>query len=177
MTIEHRISDLFVNATEVAKLCDRELSRRVVYLNRAAVSVNILSQTLGAMETLEREAAPNDLSEDWKSLRIRLRILKARFQAVIAGAVAPQQEAFYLFRSFSSFAKDGDFPIGQSSLSDRLSITQRGAGYVISRFLELGIVRKVAPAKINAWPACYRWLAKETDATKRACNRSGSATE
>jgi len=71
----------------------------------------------------------------------------------------PQREAFMLIRSFSHLAKNGDFPVGQWSLADRLSITQPGAGCVISKLVELGAIKKTADARVNSKPACYRWIA------------------
>jgi DNA-binding MarR family transcriptional regulator len=68
----------------------------------------------------------------------------------------PQREAFLLLRSFSSHAGGADFPIGQSSLADRLSITQPGASYVIARLAELGAIKKTANAVTNSKAARYR---------------------
>jgi hypothetical protein len=70
----------------------------------------------------------------------------------------PQREAFLLIRSFSNLAKGGDFPIAQLSLADRLSISQRGAGWVVSRLVELGAIKKTIATRVNSKSACYRWL-------------------
>jgi hypothetical protein len=73
----------------------------------------------------------------------------------------PQREAFFLLRSFSNHAGGADFPVGQSSLADRLSITQQGASYVIARLEELGAIKKTANASINSKAARYRWIADD----------------
>lgn len=72
----------------------------------------------------------------------------------------PLQEAFVLLRSFSSHAKGGDFPVGQLSLADRISITQRGAGYVIAKLEQLDAIKKTANAVTNSKAARYRWIAQ-----------------
>jgi hypothetical protein len=54
----------------------------------------------------------------------------------------PQREGFMLIRSFANLAKGGDFPVSQSSLADRLSISQPGAGCVISKLIELRAIKK-----------------------------------
>jgi hypothetical protein len=71
----------------------------------------------------------------------------------------PQQEAFMLIRSFARLAKGNDFPLAQLSLADRLSITQPGAGCVISKLVELRTIEKTADARVNSKSACYRWIA------------------
>jgi hypothetical protein len=69
----------------------------------------------------------------------------------------PQQEAFMLCRSFSKFKKE--FPLPQVSLADRLSISQPGAGYVISKLIQAGAIEKVSEAKTHSRSACYTWTA------------------
>src|SRR5262245_33445205 len=54
----------------------------------------------------------------------------------------PQQEAFFLSRSFSNHAGGADFSVGQSSLADRLSITHQGASPLIAGLEELGAIKK-----------------------------------
>jgi TOTE conflict system primase-like protein len=70
----------------------------------------------------------------------------------------PLQEAFLLLRSFSRHAKGADFPVGQSSLADRISITQRGAGYVITKLTQLDAIEKTANAITNSKAARYKWI-------------------
>jgi TOTE conflict system, Archaeo-Eukaryotic Primase domain len=70
----------------------------------------------------------------------------------------PQREGFMLIRSFSHLNKGGDFPIGQSSLADRLCITQPGVRCVISKLIEVGAIEKTMDAQINNKSARYRWL-------------------
>jgi hypothetical protein len=70
----------------------------------------------------------------------------------------PQREGFMLMRSFANLVKGSDFPIGQWSLADRLSITQPGAGCVIAKLTELGAIEKTADARVNRKSARYRWL-------------------
>jgi hypothetical protein len=67
----------------------------------------------------------------------------------------PQREAFLLCRSFAKLKKE--FPLSQSSLADRLGVTQPGAGCVIARLIKLGAIRKTADAKTNRESAYYRW--------------------
>jgi hypothetical protein len=50
-----------------------------------------------------------------------------------------------------------DFPVAQLSLADRLSITQRGAGYVIARLALLGAIDKTANAVTNRKAARFEW--------------------
>jgi hypothetical protein len=71
----------------------------------------------------------------------------------------PQQKAFMLIRSFARLAKGDDFPVAQLSLADRLSITQPGAGCVISKLVELRAIEKTADAHVNSKSARYRWIA------------------
>ena len=73
----------------------------------------------------------------------------------------PQQEAFMLIRSFASLAKGNDFPVAQSSLADRLTITQPGAGCVISKLIDPGVraIAKTMDACVNSKSARYRWIA------------------
>jgi DNA-binding MarR family transcriptional regulator len=73
----------------------------------------------------------------------------------------PQREAFSLLRSFSNHAGGADFPVGQSSLADRLSITQQGASCVIGRLEELRAIDKTANAVTNSKAARYRWIAND----------------
>jgi TOTE conflict system, Archaeo-Eukaryotic Primase domain len=69
----------------------------------------------------------------------------------------PQREAFLLCRSFATLKKE--FPVPQSSLADRIGLTQQGAGYVIARLIKVGAIRKTAEAKTNRQSAYYRWNA------------------
>jgi len=70
----------------------------------------------------------------------------------------PLREAFLLLRSFSSHASRFDFPIAQLSLADRLSISQRGASYVIARLAELAAIEKTANSVTNSKAARYKWI-------------------
>jgi hypothetical protein len=67
----------------------------------------------------------------------------------------PQREAFLLCRSFATLKKE--FPLPQSSLADRIGVTQQGAGYVIARLIKIGAIRKTADAKTNSRSAYYKW--------------------
>jgi DNA-binding MarR family transcriptional regulator len=71
----------------------------------------------------------------------------------------PQREAFMLIRSFARLAKGNDFPVAQWSLADRLTITQPGAGCVISKLEALGAIKKTMDARVNNKSARYRWTA------------------
>lgn len=72
----------------------------------------------------------------------------------------PQQEAFCLLRSFSRFAKGAEFPVGQSSLADRLSISQPWASCILGRFVGLGVLQKVELARANR-SIRYLWIANQ----------------
>jgi hypothetical protein len=67
----------------------------------------------------------------------------------------PQREAFLLCRSFAALKKE--FPLSQSSLADRLAVTQQGAGYVIAKLIKAGAIKKTVDAKTNRESACYKW--------------------
>jgi hypothetical protein len=71
----------------------------------------------------------------------------------------PQQEAFFIVRSFALLGKGQDFPVAQLSLADRLGVTQQGAGYVIEKLIGLGAIKKMADARINSKSATYHWTA------------------
>jgi hypothetical protein len=73
----------------------------------------------------------------------------------------PQQEAFFIIRSFAKTRRWEDFSIAQASLADRLSISQQGAGCVIERMISLQAIKKTAQARINSKPATYRWTAND----------------
>ena len=67
----------------------------------------------------------------------------------------PQREAFLLCRSFAELKKE--FPLSQSSLADRVGVTQQGAGYVIEKLISVGAIEKTADAKTNLKSAYYKW--------------------
>jgi hypothetical protein len=67
-----------------------------------------------------------------------------------------QREAFFLCRAFAKFKNE--FPLSQASLADRLSATCQGAGCVIARLIEVGVIKKTAEAKPHSRSACYRWI-------------------
>src|SRR5262249_53489867 len=75
----------------------------------------------------------------------------------------PQQEAFFIIRSFANLRSSDDFPVAQLSLADRLSITQPGAGCVIEKLSELKAIKRTAKARINSRPALYRWIANQDE--------------
>ena len=68
-----------------------------------------------------------------------------------------QHEGFFLCRSF--WSGKSEFPISLASLADRQSLTKTGAGYVINRLSDLGVIRKTADAKPNSRSAHYEWTA------------------
>jgi DNA-binding MarR family transcriptional regulator len=71
----------------------------------------------------------------------------------------PQQEAFLLIRAFAHLHKGNDFPVAQSSLADRIGVTQPGAKKIIEKLIELKAVVKTADARVNSRPAFYHWTA------------------
>jgi TOTE conflict system, Archaeo-Eukaryotic Primase domain len=100
-----------------------------------------------------------EFRDAWRSIRAKEeRRLTDSERGVFAKLqTEPQREAFSLCRSFAKFKTE--FPLSQLSLADRLSLTQRGAGYVVERLIALGAIRKTADAKTNRKSACYRWTA------------------
>jgi hypothetical protein len=77
----------------------------------------------------------------------------------------PQREGFFLCRSFAKFKTN--FPLSQRSFGDRLSITQRGAGYVIAQLVEAASIKLTIPAKTNSSSACYAWIAGTPEKRKQ----------
>jgi hypothetical protein len=67
-----------------------------------------------------------------------------------------QQREAFLCRSFAKL--NSEFPLSQASLADRLSATCQGAGCVIARLIEVGVIKKTAEAKPHSRSACYRWI-------------------
>jgi hypothetical protein len=75
----------------------------------------------------------------------------------------PQREAFFIIRSFAHFYSGDDFPVAQVSLADRLNISQRGAGCVIEKLIELKAIKQTAKARINSRSARYHWIANQDE--------------
>ena len=71
----------------------------------------------------------------------------------------PQQEAFFIIRSFAHLRAGDDFPVAQLSLADRLSITQPGARGVIQKLIAVKAIRQTAKARIHSQSAQYCWIA------------------
>jgi hypothetical protein len=129
----------------------RQLSERIV---RQHYDLHRENVTTPVKEHMREFAAAWDsfLSKAMKSLSVSERRI---FDQLNTG---PQREGFMLIRSFANLAKSGDFPVSQSSLGDRLSITQPGAGCVISKLVELGAIEKTVAVYVNIRSARYRWL-------------------
>jgi hypothetical protein len=137
---------------ELSHKFGRELSEQIIRqhyeLNEKKVSTPLkehLREFAGAWDSF--------LSNAIKSLSASERRI---FDQLNTGS---QQEAFMLIRSFARLAKGNDFPVAQLSLADRLSITQPGAGCVISKLVELRAIEKTMNACVNSKSARYRWIA------------------
>jgi hypothetical protein len=76
----------------------------------------------------------------------------------------PQREALLLCQSFAKLNKE--FPLSQSSLADRIGLTQQGAGYVIAKLISLDAINRTAAAKTNRESAYYVWTANEATRAK-----------
>ena len=83
----------------------------------------------------------------------------------------PQREAFLLCRSFTKLKPE--FPLSQSSLADRVGVTQQGAGGVIEKLISVSAIEKTADAKTNRRSAGYVWIANEATHAK---SRPGGLT-
>jgi hypothetical protein len=80
---------------------------------------------------------------------------RERFDKLHADA---HREAFFLCRSFAKL--NSEFPLSRASFADRLSLTPPGAGYVIDRLIEVGVIKKIAETRPHSRSACYRWADK-----------------
>jgi len=76
----------------------------------------------------------------------------------------PQREAFLLCRSFAN--GKAEFPLSQSSLADRVGVTQQGAGCVIAKLIAFRVIERKADAKTNLESACYAWIANKATPAK-----------
>jgi hypothetical protein len=129
----------------------RRLSERIVRRHYDLYEKNVTTPLRDHMR--EFAAAWNSfLSRAIKSLSASER---ERFDQM---QTEPQREGFMLIRSFSNLVNGGDFPISQLSLADRLSVTQPGAGCVISKLIEVRAIEKTADARLNSRSARYCWL-------------------
>jgi hypothetical protein len=131
----------------------RQLSQRIVQWHYVRYQENV---------TTPLKAHMREFNGAWQRLREReINNLspkeRAKFEQL---RTEPQQEAFFLSRSFSNHAGGADFPVGQSSLADRLSITHQGASPLIAGLEELGAIKKTANAVTNSKAARYRWIAQ-----------------
>ena len=111
--------------------------------------------------TTPREKHMRQFRDAWRLIRAKeeKRLTDSERGVFAKLQTEPQREAFSLCRSFAKFKTE--FPLSQLSLADRLSLTQRGAGYVIERLITLGAIKKTADAKTNRKSACYKWTANK----------------
>jgi len=95
----------------------------------------------------------------WKSFRKKelARLSKSERERFDKLQTETQREAFLLCRSFGKLKKE--FPVSQASLADRLAITRAGAAVVIAKLIDLGALKKTAPARPHVSSAQYRWTA------------------
>jgi hypothetical protein len=125
-----------------------QLSERIVARHYELYQANV---------TTQRKEHMRQFRDAWRSFRAKEENLLTDSERGVFDKLKtePQREAFFLCRSFAKFKKE--FPLAQFSLADRLSVTQRGAGYVIAKLIAVGAIRKTADAKTNSKSACYRW--------------------
>lgn len=72
-----------------------------------------------------------------------------------------QRDGFIIIRAFASAAAtkgENCFPIAQESLAYRLGISRTAAADIISRLVELQVLKKSAPAIPHKTAAIYQWL-------------------
>jgi hypothetical protein len=99
-----------------------------------------------------------EFRQAWKSFRKKelARLSPSERERFDKLQTEAQREAFFLCRSFAKL--NSEFPLSQASLADRLSVTRQGAGCVIARLIEVGVIKKTAEAKPHSRSACYRWI-------------------
>lgn len=86
MRIEEQTNALFVHASELARMCETELNRRIVYCTRAVTLIPVLRSALQQVDAL---AVPNE--PKWRQLRIDLLLAKDRFERILSGTDAAQR--------------------------------------------------------------------------------------
>jgi hypothetical protein len=135
-----------------------ELFRKFGY----ALSEQIVRQHYCAHDSNVRTGLAEHLREfrqAWESFRKKelARLSQSERERFDKLQTDAQREAFFLCRSFTKLKSE--FPLSQASLADRISVTRQGAGYVIDRLVELGVIKKTAEARPHTRSACYRWTA------------------
>jgi len=107
--------------------------------------------------TTGRDDHMREFRNAWRSFRGKKEKQMPKSERILFDKLQtePQREAFLLCRSFARLKKE--FPLSQSSLADRVGVTQQGAGYVIAKLFSVGAIEKTADAKTNRKPAFYKW--------------------
>ena len=75
-----------------------------------------------------------------------------------------EKDAFRIIRSFARMAQEKnapDFPVALYNLAERLDMTPPGAGKLLGRFVEGGILKRTAYAVIHRSATRYAWVAGE----------------
>jgi DNA-binding MarR family transcriptional regulator len=121
--------------------------------------------------TTSRDDHTREFRNAWKSFRRKKENQMTASERLLFDKLQtePQREVFLLCRSFATLKKE--FPLSQSSLADRIGVTQQGAGYLIARLIKLGAISKTADAKTNRKSACYVWIADEATRAKSPSGR------
>ena len=125
-----------------------QLSERIVAQHHELYRDNV---------TTGRDDHMREFRNAWRSFRGKKEKEMTRSERILFDKLQtePQREAFLLCRSFARLKKE--FPLSQSSLADRVGVTQQGAGYVIAKLFSVGAIEKTADAKTNRKPAFYKW--------------------
>jgi len=111
--------------------------------------------------TTGRDDHMREFCKAWKSFRKKKEKQMSDSERILFDKLQtePQREAFLLCRSFAALKKE--FPLSQTSLADRVGVTQQGAGYVIAKLIALRVIERTADAKTNLKSACYKWMPEE----------------
>ena len=135
----------------------REAARRVVEEHYQRNQQNVRSP----LEEHKREFATA-----WDGMRAKVvnSLSPAERQVFDALGSEHQREGFLIVRAFANAAAHHgkpDFPIARASLADRLSITPPGAGVLIAKLCDFGVITPTQPYVRHKSSARYRWLLPE----------------
>ena len=90
-SLEQRILSLYEQAREVLATAKAELSRRVVYLDRARLLSGILADAIELMLRAEALALPDDFNVNWYLCRRQLEEMRTIFRRIISGSADREQ--------------------------------------------------------------------------------------
>jgi hypothetical protein len=106
--------------------------------------------------TTDRDDHMHEFRNTWRSFRKKNEKQMTDCERLLFDKLQtePQREAFLLCRSFARLKTE--FPLSQSSLADRIGVTQQGAGYVIEKLITVGAIERTIVANTNRSPAYYK---------------------